>query len=542
MNKTHLAAFVFISALLALIILPGCPPSTSDDPQDQEAKDGFRLVADDPSANQLFDAGIKLDRNIILKGEDRPAYLLLTFDVPDQPEEEMADRPVMNLALVLDRSGSMEDRGKMEYAKQAAKTIVDMMEPHDTLAIVEYDDEINVLWPATPVESPEMIKSQIDTLFARGSTNLTGGMLKGIEEVMGVMHNEAINRVILMSDGLANQGITDPREIARLVREARDKGVSVSDIGLGLDYNEDLMMQIAENGGGNYYYVENPSVMERIFRQEMSTIYSTVAKELMVSFEKSPAVTGVEIFGYQVEDKEGSFEVPMGSLYAGESRSLVIRLTVDAAKNGKLELGSLKVRYTDVENNQEVTQSADLNVLVSSDEEKAAQAVNTEVQAETTLVEVDQRHEELIRQFESGDVAGAQAGINKLKEELAEKNVKLDDLAVEKKLEALEMEGDQMAVAEDDAEARKQYLKANKQRLYQSQKGKRQGYILKLGDKGIEVEELQKALKQEGFYSGAIDGVFSKELENALIEFQKQNSLTADGVAGPGTLSALQLY
>lgn len=540
--KINRLAAIAVCILVTAMLTTGCQSQQADDPAKDEKETGIKLVSANPDVASLFDTKIQLDRNTIMAGEKRPAYILLTFTVPEKPEEERADRPQMNLALVLDRSGSMEDRGKMEYAKQAAKTIVDLLEPTDTLAIVEYDDVVTVLWPATPVESADMIKSQIDTLFPRGSTNLTGGLMGGVEEVKKVMHNEAINRVILMSDGLANQGITDPHEIARLVRETRDAGVSISDIGLGLDYNEDLMMQIAENGGGNYYYVENPSAMERIFRAELSTISDTVAKELLVSIEKTPAISKLEVFGYNTTEEEGTISVPMGSLYAGESRSLVVRMEIDAEELGQLDLGRLNLTFTDVETGDQISQHAELSLLVSDDEAKVAEAVNSDVQAQTTLVEVDQRHEELVRQYESGDLAGAQAGIAQLKEELADKNVAYDNLAIEKKIEALEMESEEMAEADADDESRQQYLKANKARLYQSQKGKRQGYILQLKDKGVEVENLQKALEKEGYYKGDIDGLFSKKLEDAVKAYQKAMQLTVDGVAGPGTLRKLGLY
>ncbi|MEZ4651369.1 MAG: VWA domain-containing protein [Candidatus Eisenbacteria bacterium] len=146
---------------------------------------------------------------------------------------------------------------------EAAYRLVDAMAPSDVLGVVEYDDEISVLWPASRLTSPDAVKRLISHLEPRGSTNLAGGLFRGIDEVNRHATHGGINRVFLFSDGLANHGITSPREIAAYVREARSHGITVSTLGLGLDYNEDLMQTIAEAGGGNYYFVESPAQMHR---------------------------------------------------------------------------------------------------------------------------------------------------------------------------------------------------------------------------------------------------------------------------------------
>lgn len=529
-RKNHTTPLVFVLSLLmscSLVLGSGTSALANPDEQDQE---------------HPFNMSIRLDKSAVLPGEGINTYILLTFQVPEAEIKENTDRPVMNLALVLDRSGSMEGAGKMDYAKSSAKTIVDMCSKHDTLAVVEYDDAITVLWPATPVESPEMIKARIDSLTPRGSTNLTGGMVKGFEEIMKVMHDEAINRVILLSDGLANEGITDHKQIAKIVREFRDKGISVSNMGLGLDYDEDLMQMIAENGGGNYYYIENPKSMDRIFRQEMSTLYATVAKDVKVKLAVSEAISDFEVFGYETEKTDDGVEMSIGNLYAGESRSLVLKLSYDASQEGELNLGALQVSYTDMTTNEATIQSADLNVTITNDEQLAANSVNQEVQAETLLVEADNRHAELVRLYESGDVDEAKEGIADLEEMIAAENETLGNVQLAKKLEALKMETQQLERAEEDAAYKQDYLKASKQRLYQSQKGKKQGYLIRKGDKGLEVENLQKALQKENFYKGDVDGVFDEEVFEALKAFQKAKGLTVDGIAGPATLMALNLY
>ncbi len=138
----------------------------------------FSLVLVRPVWGESVKPVLEIDHPVVLAQKRGPVYLLVRFEVAEAGKDPSKPRPKLNLAMVIDRSGSMEDKGKMEYAKEAAKILVDGLESSDRLSIVEYDDRITVLWPSSPVESPGMIKKRIDTLSPRGSTNLAGGMMK----------------------------------------------------------------------------------------------------------------------------------------------------------------------------------------------------------------------------------------------------------------------------------------------------------------------------------------------------------------------------
>jgi len=444
--------------------------------------------------------------------------------------------------MVLDRSGSMEDRGKMEYAREAAKIVVDRMETSDVLAVVEYDDEISVLWPAGKVEARSLIKRRIDELSPRGSTDLCGGLMRGVEEAMRNRDGSDINRVILLSDGLANEGITDPREIYRLVREAKSRGVTVSTMGLGLDYNEDLMRGIAEHGGGNYYYIENPEQMGRIFGRELETLFTTVARDVVIRFHAGSKVNDVEVYGYEFEIDDDEVIIPLENFYSGEERSLLLKLEIDPARAGVLDLGELEVVYHDQLTGQDEDVSLDIDVDVSDEARDIERSRNERVIVESTLTDTDKRQDEIVRLFEAGDSDAAQAAISELTEEIRGIQADVDSPRLAAKLEAMALEQEDMTYAEGSAAGSAAYVKSNKARNYQGLRGKRAYFLLSEGDEGFEVERLQEALQDAGLFGGDIDGVYSPELSEAVSEYQRRNNLSIDGRAGPKTLRALSLY
>ena len=483
---------------------------------------------------------IQVDHPLIMADSSMPVYVLLRFDIPKRVKD--FSRPDLNLALVIDRSGSMSDRGKMEYAIEAACRLVDQLQPTDRLAVVEYDDVISVLWPSSKVESKERIKQRIRSLYARNSTNLCGGMMRGVDEILPYVQRNQINRVILLSDGLANTGVTSPSEIRRLVRDAKSRGITVTTMGLGLDYNEDLMRMIAENAGGNYYFIESPNQMAQVFNNELGTLFATVGSDVLLRFNASSRVRNVTVFGYLSETNNNLSKIEMENFYTGEERLLVMRLDLDPLTAGEYDLGEISFDYRDMDTDKMQTYSAPVKIRAVADEQKMRQAENSEAIVEALLVEADNMHEEQIRAFESGDKAGALDNISQYAATLASANDRLQDKKLEKKIEALNMEAGEMNIAETDNESMQYYSKQNKMRFYQSQKGKRDYYLMQVGDNGMQVQKLKQALTDNGFYQGPVDENFDDDLARAVSEFQKKEGLTVDGIAGPATLKKLGLY
>ncbi len=492
---------------------------------------------------------IELDRPLVVAGDASPLFVLIRFRAADLDPDQIEARPPVNLSLVLDRSGSMSDKGKIEYLKKAAGMAVDRLNAKDFLSVVEYDDEITLLWPSQPVESTFAVKRLIDALEPRGTTNLVGGMMRGAGEVAArksqMTGMQALHRVLLLSDGLANEGVTEPAEIRRLVREAKTGGVRITTLGLGRDYDEDLMQAIAENGGGNYYYIENPEQMARIFERELNTLFSTVAKDVRFDFEPGAGVKGVEVISFGDAGDSQSTHFDMESFYAGEERTILLRIEPQAdlfqPDSGTLSLGRLAFSYLDIGSGTRAEFTSEIEVTVTTDAQAAVQAVNHEVTVEANLFEAEKRHELAIEKYEQGERKEADEMMATLQKDVEEQNLLLKDQRLSNKIEALSVEREQMSQAQDAAQ-QSSYLKSTKQRLFNAQKGKRDLYLLQVGDKGFEVESLQKALRDKGYYQGPIDGIYSEDVKTAIESLQAAEQLDVDGVAGPATMQTLGLY
>jgi len=486
-------------------------------------------------------ACVEVDHGKMLAHSPQDLYIVVRFDIPEFLRPQSKRMPIC-MGMVIDRSGSMGEKGKIEYARRSANYVVDQLKTTDILGVVEYDDRISTLWPAALVKNPGTIKRMISELEPRGSTNLCGGLMQGIDDIERYASSSRLNRVILLSDGLANRGITDPDEIGRLVRHARANGITVSAMGLGLDYDENLMQAIAENGGGNYYYIESPTQMADIFHQEMNTMIAAVAKDVHIIIDGTDIIDDINVYGYKYEERDGKTDITLEDLYGGEKRSLTLRLKAKPQKPGECNLGSVSLSYTDCEKNTRRTRSFPMTIIATENAGEVAQSENKTVRAEAVLATADEEHSQYVKQYEAGDKQAALANISALQQRISSVNATIKDVRLAKKSEGLALESSEMAAADQSPAAKADYLKSSKQRFYYAQKGKQSFSMLRNGDDGYQVKQLQQKLKDQNLYSGTVDGEFSPEVEKAVEEYQKQNNIPADGVAGPATLKKLDMY
>ena len=220
---------------------------------------------------------VKLDRRLVRAVHHSTRYALLEVTAP--PAAEVPVRPRVNVAFVLDRSGSMAGQ-KIDLAKDAIREGIERLAATDRFAVVVYDDRIEVV-SAGRIADPDARRACMRALRpidARGTTNLGEGWLRGAEQVASALDSEAVNRVLLLTDGLANVGMTDPAELTRHAVELRARGVATSTFGVGEDFNERLLGAMADAGGGVYRFIGRAEQIPELIRSEVGELLEVTAR------------------------------------------------------------------------------------------------------------------------------------------------------------------------------------------------------------------------------------------------------------------------
>jgi Ca-activated chloride channel homolog len=315
-------------------------------------------------------------------------------------------RPDLNLSLVLDRSGSMEGE-KMVRAREAAMFCVDQMLATDRLSVVTFDDRIEVLFPSEPVTNKQSMKDLISRVAARGSTALHEAWVRGGLTVSERMLEKGINRVLLITDGLANVGITSPDEIVTQAMGLFQRGVSTSTIGIGADFNEDLLMPMAQSGGGNAWHVVEPGDMQHIFQVELDGLIAQFAHTVSLSLIPADGVRIVDLLNDFDLTETGRYRLP--NLQAGSPLDVVVQLKVGAQANGtEMRLLDLRLGFTPQDaKNAEVLKQA-LTVEFVSPWQVESMGQNEEVVKAVQFLMNARARNEAMKRMDQGDYSGAE--------------------------------------------------------------------------------------------------------------------------------------
>ena len=213
---------------------------------------------------------------------------------------EAARRPALNVALVIDVSGSMQEEGKMEAAKAAALRLVDGLAPADILSVVSFDGEARVVFPAQSVGKAVEARRKIEALTPGSNTNIYDGLRLGYAEARKNSQREGVNLAILLSDGEVTTGETDAAMFQRLAAESADADIQTTSVGLGVSFNEDLMLAIAREGKGNYHFIKDSADTEKVFAKELDELTQVVARAVKLRIKLVEGVGLVRVLGSDV--------------------------------------------------------------------------------------------------------------------------------------------------------------------------------------------------------------------------------------------------
>jgi Ca-activated chloride channel family protein len=326
------------------------------------------------------------------------------------------DRRPLTLALVLDRSGSMHGE-KLRMAKRAALAALDQLDERDRMALVVFDDQIDTIQPAMPVTSDikAHARAELARIEARGNTALHEGWLTGcnaIVEERAPAGDHGLARCFLLTDGLANVGTTAPEQIASQAGGIRHRaGVGTSTFGIGEDYNEALLAQMAAAGGGEFYHLRSPDEIARTFIGELGELLGVAAGNARLEIETLAGVN-VEVLGaYHLLPADGARRlVVIGDLLSGEERHIIVRFGFPARDNEDACPVRARLVWTASDAEQR-TEWQELPFQFAAHAACQTERPDPEVMRWVRLDQAESAQREALRQSERGDWQGAQATI-----------------------------------------------------------------------------------------------------------------------------------
>ena len=297
------------TVIAALFLTRATPGATAIDPVAND--DGLALTAKFTSTKIL--------------GSDTEQYVAVSITAPTG---QVPKRPPLSLAVVIDRSGSMEGP-PIAHAKAAAQRLIGQLSSDDAFTVITYSSGDEVVYPMNRATDANKAtaRAAIEGIYDDGGTCISCGLTRGASELSRSPITGGLSRIVLISDGQANEGLWDRGELVQLAANTAAHGVSISALGVGLDFDEVTMQRIADVGRGNYFFVEDTAQLASMFTKELGGLTATVAADVRLLVDGGPGVHVEEALGYPAERQGDWMIVPIADLRAGETRKVVLRVT-----------------------------------------------------------------------------------------------------------------------------------------------------------------------------------------------------------------------
>ncbi len=322
--------------------------------------------------------GVEASQSVLSAGKPGKTYLRVKLE--GLPYEDETSRPPVNISLVIDKSGSMSGQ-KIEQAKEAAILALSRLSPRDRVSVIAFDHRVEVVVPAGPFENFDEMKRRIQAIRPGGQTAIYAAVRQAAQSV-GQAASEGYSRIILMSDGQANIGPSSPAELERLGREVGGQGISVTTIGLGLDYSEELMTRLALASDGNHAFVENPEQLASIFNKEFGDALSVVGQDVDIDIDCPEGVTPRRAPGRDVKINGRHVSLRLNQIGGKQERYLILEL--DVAQNsasGSAPLADVQVSYVDPKTKSRSKLAGKASVSFSASQAEVDGSVNAEVRS-----------------------------------------------------------------------------------------------------------------------------------------------------------------
>jgi Ca-activated chloride channel family protein len=353
-----------------------------------------------------------LDVDVVALETEHEVSVLVELTAPPAtaPTDDIA-RPPRTLQVVLDRSGSMGG-DRLGGAIHALLGLVDRLDAADNFGLVAFDDRVELTVPAGALTDKRAAKRAIGAVAPRGGTDLSAGYLRGVQEARRVAGPGGAT-VLLISDGHANVGVTDPEALSAVAADAHRHGVSTSTLGFGLGYDERIMSALARGGAGTELFAEEPDSAVALIAGEVEGLLTLTAQAASVLIRLSEHVRAVHVVNdLSVTTTGDGVLAELGSFYSDEQRKLVLVFDVPAlASLGLTEVATLEFTYVELPTLTNHTVTMPLHVNVVPGDEAAGRIPDAVVRTELLYQRVQQAKRRASSHLSSGDTDSAMADI-----------------------------------------------------------------------------------------------------------------------------------
>ncbi len=348
---------------------------------------------------------ISFDRTIVTVAHDAVVNTLIELTAPPAPATE---RPPLDIVLVLDKSGSMNGR-PIESVKAATAHLLRLLGANDRVAVVAFDNSVELVLALDRHDTVQAI-AKVNAIHGGGSTNLSGGWLKAVELLEGSVRDDALRRIVLLTDGQANVGIIEPDQLCTHTAGARAKNITTSTIGFGADYDEQLLSQLADAGSGNDYWCAGPDQAPQIFNDEFEGLASVVAQNVSVELRPTAGVLGVRVLNeFPITSVNGGVQIALGDAYGDEKRRVVAEFLVPPVRDaGPFPLGEIVLRWTSIGEDIELhTITVPIGIGVSADPDAVDSGADPAVTEQVNVLRAAEERRTALEAIRRGDFDSA---------------------------------------------------------------------------------------------------------------------------------------
>jgi Ca-activated chloride channel family protein len=391
-----------------------------------------------PIAPQGPWVGAAAESEVVLsRGGD--AFVGVWVDIPEGTRAKV--RAPVDLALVVDTSGSMEG-AKIQAARASARTIVQRLADGDVISVDTFSDHARTLVPPVLItpETRARVLSAISELGTGGSTNIEEGLALAEMHVAQAPHDHPVRRIVMISDGQANVGLSSPQALGELAQRSLALGAQVTSLGVGLDYDERTLDAIAERTSGRLFHVGDPREMTATLEHEIDLLAATVADQASLEVVPAPGVVLVGVEGARIESMpNGAVRIPLGTLYAGQHREALVRMRLTETASGtQRALASVRLQFHDpAENEVERVQEVLARATTSDDPVAVAAHANAKTHAMMAIALAAKTEIQAAQDVGSGNFMQAEAQLAAAQKGLLEEAARTKDDEARKKLTAV---------------------------------------------------------------------------------------------------------